>query len=264
MALVSLPSSPYRELRFQAEAWANPVRLGEIFGGAEGTFLALPGRVAEAVLYETGGWFHGLYNRRETLLELIDHLPAEPEPKFVALPELAWARVRERWPELHFNDHEIFRYRPAGAPPRPLPEPAPEAEMSALAAKDVPVLLRHQLYLDEYGGEPYLRARIEAGRSLGVRLDGQLVGWEIVQSDGTLGFLRVLPPYRRRGLATLLHRRLSLSMSEQGLASICHISHDNPASLALAARLGMESLGRVSWVRRRTREEIREYEEGRF
>jgi ribosomal protein S18 acetylase RimI-like enzyme len=245
----------FSELTFPGDASSNPVLVGDLWHAPGEVFLA--GRdPEEALVYRRGGWYHCLATCQDALAALLANLPAEEEPRFAALPEAQWALVRQRWPELHVHEHLVLEYEPEEG------EARNPAALRSLAQTDVSFLLEHQPYIDEYGGEGYLRYRIRCGPTAGSEIDGALVAWEIFQDDGTLGFLRVLAPYRGRGVARALHHHLALRLRALGKRALAHVSIHNRRVLRLAEQGGTRVHGRVAWVRRRSLEEIRRLETG--
>jgi GNAT superfamily N-acetyltransferase len=250
-----LPFERFPDLVFRGDPGTNPVRLGGLWHRAGEQLLTDPEDPEGAVLYRRDRWWHLLHNRPEALGRLIAALPSDPEPCFAALPPHQWALVRTRWPRLHLNVHLTLESEPRetsfeGAPIRPLQE------------GDAAVLLERQPYVEEYGGLDYLLHRIRSGFTAGVEVDRQLVGWEILQDDGTLGFLRVAEPFRRRGYARALHTWLALRVREAGWKAISHVSAHNKRMLALTIPAGARQIGQAAWVRRRSAEEIDALERG--
>lgn len=258
-ALLTFPIIDYPTLGFNRLGRHNPVSLGSLWhDNGRRAVVSTDGLLDRAVLVPgLHGWYQALYNSQASLLELLALLPLEPEPKFTALPEYAWGLVRERWPELHFNDHWLVRARADFSPVQ-------TGEVVPLLPADLGFLCQHQPYLEEYGGRGYLAQRLEHGITAGIREEDGLRAWGILHEDGTLGFLRVRQELRRRGLAAAVVNFLVRRVLDAGLIPLGHISHYNRASLAIARGIGFEIAGKESWVRRRTAGEITQYKKGIF
>lgn len=256
MAVDLLPFARFSHLVFRNEPGTNPVRLGDLWQREGDRFLADAADPEGAILYRRADWWHALHNRPEALAALLATLPDEPEPRFAALPPHQWDQVRERWPGLYFNVHLTLESEP-GPPALGIP-------VRSLEEKDAAFLMEHQPYVEEYGGLDYLLYRIRTGLTAGVEVDGGLAGWEVFQDDGTLGFLRVLEPFRGRGYAGALHAWLAARVRGAGWKAISHVSAYNRKMLSIALPAGARKIGEVAWARRRTAEEIARLEQGLF
>ena len=67
---------------------------------------------------------------------------------------------------------------------------------------------------------------------------GQLLGFIGMHSEGSVGMLEVLPPYRRRGVALALMAAMANHCLERGWVPFSQIFDGNTASLELHRRLG--------------------------
>ncbi len=86
---------------------------------------------------------------------------------------------------------------------------------------------------------------------LGGYLDGKLVGFAGLHSEGSMGLLTVLPDYRRRGFAQQIYSALINSQLEKGRIPYAQIYTDNENSLNLQRKLGFTLSGDViawSWL----------------
>ena len=84
----------------------------------------------------------------------------------------------------------------------------------------------------------YLRERLDAGVMRGAFAQGQLLGFIGMHSEGSVGMLEVLPPYRRRGVALALMAAMANHCLERGWVPFSQIFDGNTASLELHRRLG--------------------------
>lgn len=93
---------------------------------------------------------------------------------------------------------------------------------------ELPLLLRPQVHPGA------------AGRRVmrGAFAQGQLLGFIGMHSEGSVGMLEVLPPYRRRGVALALMSAMANHCLERGWVPFSQIFDGNTASLELHRRLG--------------------------
>jgi len=68
----------------------------------------------------------------------------------------------------------------------------------------------------------------------------KLIAWGITQDDGAIGFLYVLPEYRRRGYAQDVLIDLIKKVSDENKIPFVHIEEENEKSMRLAVKLGFE------------------------
>lgn len=73
---------------------------------------------------------------------------------------------------------------------------------------------------------------------LGGYLDGKLVGFAGLHSEGSMGLLTVLPEYRRRGFAQQIYSTLVNNQLQKGRIPYAQIYTDNENSLNLQKKLG--------------------------
>lgn len=108
-----------------------------------------------------------------------------------------------------------------------------------------PVTSEHEaLILEHYKGvdEPeYVKRRLRQGQLIGAFRCGQLAGFAGVHDEGSLGFLTVLPGYRRQHigqalLVYLINRGIDQEETPYGQCKV-----DNAAALALVRSVGMYS-----------------------
>lgn len=95
----------------------------------------------------------------------------------------------------------------------------------------------------------YIHTLMVNNKTLGIFDDSKLVAWLLVHDDGAMGFLTVLPQYRRKGYATLLNNGYINMLREQGKIPFVHIEEDNIKSMNLALKTGFVDVGRVHWVK---------------
>ncbi len=102
-----------------------------------------------------------------------------------------------------------------------------------LSLSDYPVL--HELSSES---SEYLKNRLQAGALTGLYLNGALCGFVGLHNAGSMGFLQVLPEYRRRGFAGLLLAQLINNQLSCGAVPFGHVVTGNTASEQLLASFG--------------------------
>ncbi len=124
----------------------------------------------------------------------------------------------------------------------------PEQErLMPLTIEDAGFIYENSAY-QEFLSLDYIHDRISKGVSAGVRKNGQLVAWGMTHDDGAIGFLHVLPEYRKRGYARRVTNEIILQLRARQELPFVHIEADNLSSLKLAASIGFERLNCVSWL----------------
>lgn len=120
-----------------------------------------------------------------------------------------------------------------GVGPPQLPESAPEIK---LLNEDYIELLTREY---EHGNIEYITERVASKSMFGAFVDGQLAGFIGSHDDGPIGLLKVLPDYRRRGIAEALEKYMIADFMKRGILIYAHIYAENEASLSLQRRVGM-------------------------
>lgn len=95
----------------------------------------------------------------------------------------------------------------------------------------------------------YIKDRIERGIGIGAYENGKLIAWIITQDDGAIGFLTVLPKYRRRGYGNKLTMEMIIRIRQSGTLPFVHIEEDNYKSMSLALKNGFVKEGLIRWVK---------------
>lgn len=98
-----------------------------------------------------------------------------------------------------------------------------------------------------YTTEAFIAECINKGPSFGIREDGKLVAWIMTQDDGAMGFLTVLPSYRRRGYGDLITSALIKELRASGKIPFVHIEEQNLKSMNLARKAGFIPDRHVHW-----------------
>lgn len=116
----------------------------------------------------------------------------------------------------------------------PLPE-RPGFELRTLDETFLPFLMEHYTHADD---EAYLLDRLRVGVMVGAFDRGRLMGFIGMHAERSIGFLEVLPAYRRRGVAYALETHMVNVVLAEGRVPFAQIVVGNEASLALHRKLG--------------------------
>lgn len=129
----------------------------------------------------------------------------------------------------------------------PCPIPGSPLAVRPLTVDDLPQVSEN--YTLE--GEDYLRSLLERGQLFGGFLEDTMVGFAGRHAEGSIGLLEVLPPYRRRGFATVLERYMINQELALGHTPFGQVVTGNAPSLALQRSIGMTlSKGTLCWLSR--------------
>lgn len=93
----------------------------------------------------------------------------------------------------------------------------------------------------------YISQRIRDGISSCVRIDNKLAAWGITQDDGAIGFLHVLPEYRRKRYGRDITVDLINKVRKAGKIPFVHIEENNTNSMSMAIGLGFRKDRIVNW-----------------
>ncbi|KAB3531038.1 GNAT family N-acetyltransferase [Alkaliphilus pronyensis] len=99
----------------------------------------------------------------------------------------------------------------------------------------------------EYLSVDYITERIVNGVGSCIRDNGKPVGWALTQDDGAIGFLHVMPDFRKMGFATDITLDIIKKIRKQGELPFVHIEENNTASMNLAFGIGFVLHEVVSW-----------------
>ena len=108
------------------------------------------------------------------------------------------------------------------------------AEIRPLDESFLAFIMENYTHADD---EKYIRNRLQTGNLFGAFEEGNLAGFIGVHDEGSIGFLEVLPQYRRRGLAVTLAVYLTNHFLERGQIPFSQIETFNTASLRLHQKL---------------------------
>lgn len=98
----------------------------------------------------------------------------------------------------------------------------------------------------------YIEERLRNGIGLGIYEKDCLAAWIITQDDGAMGFLNVLPEFRRKGYGFELTLNLISRLRAIGEIPFVHIEEDNEKSMNLSLKLGFVKDRRIHWFKRNT------------
>lgn len=118
--------------------------------------------------------------------------------------------------------------------------------MSQLAINDAEFIYNNSHYKDFLSIE-YIIERIKNGLSSCIRYLDKPIAWGITQDDGAMGFLHVLPEYRKRGYARAVTIDLIKKVRDKNKLPFVHIEEGNEKSMRLAMSLGFKKDKIVSW-----------------
>ena len=122
----------------------------------------------------------------------------------------------------------------------------PKYSTSELTTKDAEFVYENSEYKD-FISIPYIIERITNGVSSCVRYMDKPIAWAITQDDGAIGFLHVLPEYRKMGYARAVTADLIKKVGEENKIPFAHIDEKNERSIGLAMGLGFKKDKVVSW-----------------
>lgn len=109
--------------------------------------------------------------------------------------------------------------------------------VSVLRRRHESTVLDHYRTTDD---AQYISNRIRSRQMFGAFMDGNLAGFIGVHSEGSMGFLEVLPEYRRMGVGAALESYVVNLHLQKGWTPFCQIFSNNEASLRLQRKLGLE------------------------
>lgn len=116
-----------------------------------------------------------------------------------------------------------------------------------LAVEDSTTIYESSDY-KEYLSIDYIKERIAKGISSCIRIGNEPVAWSITQDDGAIGFLHVLPEYRRMGFGRNITLDMIHKVRSAGKIPFVHIEEDNEKSMGLALSLGFQKDRTVNWL----------------
>ncbi len=108
-------------------------------------------------------------------------------------------------------------------------------------------IFKHYEY-HEFAKLEYVQERLKNGPALGIYHHGKLAAFVMTHDDGAMGFLTVLPEYRRNGFAKDLTAGMISRLLANGALPFVQIEEDNYQSIRLAEQFGFVIDRKVYWV----------------
>lgn len=167
----------------------------------------------------------------EQELNLIKSKLTEQDKNFGAIEEWMLPVLTEG-KDIEWELPTIQYYLPANAKLE-----KPEIETTSLSIADAKTIFENSEYKDFLNIE-YIQSRIENDISIGIYENEKLVAWGLIQDDGAMGFLHVLPEYRRKGYGLQVTLALIEKVKQAGKLPFACIVQDNVKSINLVKKLG--------------------------
>ncbi|SFC50904.1 GNAT family N-acetyltransferase [Clostridium uliginosum] len=122
----------------------------------------------------------------------------------------------------------------------------PKHNVSDLTINDAEFIYENSDYKD-FISIQYIIDRITNGISSCIRYMDKPIAWAITQDDGAIGFLHVLPEYRKMGYARDVTIALIKKVRDKNKIPFVHIEEENEKSMRLATGLGFKKDKVVNW-----------------
>lgn len=119
-----------------------------------------------------------------------------------------------------------------------------------LIVDDAEYIFKNSKYKD-YTSIQYIIDRIERGIALGIYDEEKLTAWIMTHDDGAIGFLNVLPEYRKKGYGYDLTIAIIDRLRSIEKIPFVHIEEDNYKSMSLALKSGFVKYGNIHWIKSR-------------
>jgi 8-oxo-dGTP diphosphatase len=119
--------------------------------------------------------------------------------------------------------------------------------LSELTAEDSYFIYENSDY-KKYISIEYIIERISNGVSSCIRSMNKPIAWGITQDDGAIGFLHVLPEYRRKGYGRDITVDLIQKVRAKGKVPFVQIEEKNEKSMRLAMSLGFQKDKIINWL----------------
>lgn len=121
-------------------------------------------------------------------------------------------------------------------------------EIDQLKISEVEYIFHNSKYKD-YTSIEYITSRIKNGTALGIYDEDKLVAWLMTHDDGAIGFLNVLPEYRKRGYGYELTIKMINQLRKLKKIPFVHIEEDNYKSMNLALKTGFIKDKEIHWIK---------------
>ncbi len=123
----------------------------------------------------------------------------------------------------------------------------PKEQIEPLVSEDTDTILQHMTFTSD-SLRANIEDRIHTGITAGIRKDGRLIAWSMTHRDGALGFLGVLPEYRRQGLAWDLTVYLIEKVRERGRIPMVQVQPKSVESKHLGQKMGFVYQKSLVWI----------------
>lgn len=125
-------------------------------------------------------------------------------------------------------------------------------EIRELTADDAQYIYHNSKYKD-YTSTQYITDRIQKGIALGIYDEEKLAAWIMTHDDGAIGFLNVIPEYRKRGYGYGLTIGIIDRLRKLNKIPFVHIEEDNYKSMSLALKTGFTKDRNIHWIKRKNK-----------
>ncbi|WP_432405952.1 GNAT family N-acetyltransferase [Wukongibacter sp. M2B1] len=121
-------------------------------------------------------------------------------------------------------------------------------DIKKLKSRDAEYIFHNSKYKD-YTSIEYITYRIENGVALGIYEGEKIIAWLMTHDDGAMGFLNVLPEYRKKGYGYDLTISMISNLRRFNELPFVHIEEDNYKSMSLALKAGFVRVGKIHWIK---------------
>jgi len=167
----------------------------------------------------------------------------EPEDKYIAVAEDWMLPIIKETKKIQW----ILRCKRYILPKEINPKPVHHI-VKKIKPYEAQYIHSNSLY-SKYTSVEYIIDRVKRGIGLGLYDKGGMVAWILTHDDGAIGFLNVLPEFRRHGYGTEITNAIIKEVREHGEIPFVHIEEDNVNSIKLAKKSGFKEDKFVSWLR---------------
>ncbi|MHB1652185.1 MAG: GNAT family N-acetyltransferase [Desulfitobacteriaceae bacterium] len=124
----------------------------------------------------------------------------------------------------------------------------PIRKMYTLDMSLVDYIFNHSDY-KAFTSKEYIRERIEKGISAGIMEGDTLVAWALTHDDNSLGFLHVLPDFRRKGYGKDITTSLIYQKRKENKSVFLNVEPNNLNSMNLITKIGFILDRKISWIK---------------
>jgi len=124
----------------------------------------------------------------------------------------------------------------------------PSRMVLPLDASWVDYIFSHSDY-QEFTSKEYIQEQIKKGMSAGIVENDKLIAWALTHDDSSVGFLHVLPEFRKHGYGKAITRAMILQKRKAHKPVFVNVEPGNSNSLKLVAKLGFVPDRQVGWLK---------------